>query len=193
MLFGAAMKLLLLLWWGGSATCAANTTCYHCTAAFVIMGTESGMMDSCQMILADDEEEAPPVGPVGPSAGKKAGPRPSANEGTCFICDEPGATVKFGTRGAPYFLHKGACHSAKRCHDRQVTILHADLPGVKDKDRQLLEKDPAQYKALIAPLFIAQNATRSQEALDAHRDKLTKVFFAESYTDKARMLMTKTR
>ena len=185
------MKLLLLLWWG-SAAAAAN----YCAPSSITMGTEdqSGMDvdNSCQIMAASDDEGGGRV----PKKSSKPGPKPSSNDtdgGMCFLCDLPGATIKFGPRNCTHLIHSGACNSAKRCHDRMVSSLCSESSSARDKDRALLAKDPTAYKELLAPLLMVGNATRSQDVLSQHKDKLTKVFFQESYVDKARELATKTR
>ena len=183
------MKLLLLLWWGTAATYCSSSS----AAIMSDLGVDGG--DSCQIV--GDEEDVGRQPSTVKKHGGKPGPKASSDgTGICFLCEEPGADIKFGPRNSPYFLHRGACISAKRCHDRQVTALTEESSATstaKEKDKELLAKDPQAYKALVAPLLLVGNASRSQETLNQHRDKLSKTFFAETYVDKAIELVTKQR
>ena len=197
-----AMKLLVLLWWPPTLGIASSVTALELVQPLAmevepetqIIGVtqidpsiaiepESQLTqqsDSCS-ILSVKKPGAEGCG--GDGGGSKA---TGSGAKSCLVCAEAGATVQW--RG--HFLHSGPCHSAARCHVRQVKLMGKET---EHKDKALLDKNPEAYSSHLQLLKVAEGATRSPQILDAHWDTIKQVLYNDTYVDKQRLLLTKKR
>ena len=144
--------------------------------------------DSCQVMAVN--HSSPQKGTSASSGGRGGGgggQGSAADDGeVCIVCSKQGATKPWKGK----MCHIGACLSAARCHVRQLKLLP---PDAREKDDNLLKADPATYTANVSMLLVAQGATRSQALLDRHYNGLHASYYADSYTDKQMILLTKRR